>query len=285
MGLIIIFSILGVFCILGGAYNWQQMLAFRRIIKDTPTSQIRSAPQGYTEIKGKCAPLGNLLTSPLTNKPCVWYSCQIMEHKGDKTKTVRSEQSRKPFVIYDNTGVCVIDIQNSDFNQMFNGAWNFQRLNVSKNTWYGNHSNPDKSTSNQNGGGYQYFEYLFEPGDTVYALGDFVTLSGNVKKNVSHKSIVNLLQNWKDTEKKSSKEDEYIDEKDELGKLFKTIKQELLSKDSINILTKPKNNRQPFIISKHLEEELFKNANKQLFLAIFYLLLGISFILLCVINK
>src|SRR4030067_2822595 len=52
-----------------------------RLIEDTPTAKIRSAPQGYVELEG----LGKLMDGPpiiarLTGLPCVWDRYTIEEY-------------------------------------------------------------------------------------------------------------------------------------------------------------------------------------------------------------
>src|SRR3990172_5026880 len=52
-----------------------------RLIEDTPTAKIRSAPQGYVELEG----VGKLMDGPpiiakLSGLPCVWYRYKIEEY-------------------------------------------------------------------------------------------------------------------------------------------------------------------------------------------------------------
>ena len=49
-------------------------LARKRLIEDTPTSRIRSAPQGFVELAGVAGVFeGEPIIAPLTQRPCCWY--------------------------------------------------------------------------------------------------------------------------------------------------------------------------------------------------------------------
>src|SRR4030066_2537101 len=90
-----------------------------RLIEDTPTAKIRSAPQGYVELTGISRLMqGDLIIAPLTGKQCTWYSYKIEErsdspgirggrHKG--WRVIEAKTSDDLFLLADDTGECVID--------------------------------------------------------------------------------------------------------------------------------------------------------------------------------
>ncbi|PVV25981.1 MAG: hypothetical protein B6D79_07685, partial [gamma proteobacterium symbiont of Ctena orbiculata] len=81
-----------------------------RLIEDTPTSLIRSAPQGYVELVGEAAMMaGEPVLAPLSGMPCCWWRYKI-EKKGDKGwRGVRSGKSDSLFLLKDATGECILD--------------------------------------------------------------------------------------------------------------------------------------------------------------------------------
>jgi hypothetical protein len=88
-------------------------LGHYRLIADTPTARIRSAPQGYVELIGHViAGENGMLNAPLSGRPCVWYEYTVEQHSSGERrqwKTVRSGRSESWFQINDGTGTCLID--------------------------------------------------------------------------------------------------------------------------------------------------------------------------------
>ncbi|MCW4209237.1 MAG: hypothetical protein N0E43_16860 [Candidatus Thiodiazotropha lotti] len=81
-----------------------------RLIEDTPTSRIRSAPQGYVELIGEADMMkGEPVISPLSATQCCWWRYKV-DRKDDKGwHAVRSEKSNALFLIKDETGECILD--------------------------------------------------------------------------------------------------------------------------------------------------------------------------------
>ncbi len=82
-------------------------------ILDTPTARVRSAPQGYVELRGQARADGpDLLRAPLTGRRCLWYryTVQHLEKRQDRETwvTVREGTSEERFLLVDATGQCVI---------------------------------------------------------------------------------------------------------------------------------------------------------------------------------
>ena len=97
------------------------------IISDTATSKIRSASQGYVEIKGVIQPVSEPLIAPLTKKPCCWYSYVIEEkqtqrvgNRNDEVWVVIDHHSSHHFLFKRRNRVvgCVpFGCRGDDFNQ------------------------------------------------------------------------------------------------------------------------------------------------------------------------
>ena len=90
---------------------WISALYRMRTIRDTPTSKIVSAAQGYVELTGQGKAYSDV---PLLSKnlllPCLWYR-YIIEYKdsNNKWKTIENGESEDLFILDDGSGRCVID--------------------------------------------------------------------------------------------------------------------------------------------------------------------------------
>jgi hypothetical protein len=99
----------------GGLYGFLRYSRLLRLIADTPTARIRSAPQGLVQLEGIGGWLpGPEIVAPLTGLPCVWYRYRIEESSGTlgrKRRRVVVAQGRSDdlFLLRDETGECVID--------------------------------------------------------------------------------------------------------------------------------------------------------------------------------
>ncbi len=61
-----------------GFYFAFRFLRRARIIRDTPTSKIRSAAQGYLELEGRGELMeGEPIVAPLTGQTCTWYRYKV----------------------------------------------------------------------------------------------------------------------------------------------------------------------------------------------------------------
>lgn len=96
------------------------------LIRNTPTSTIRSVPMGRVEVKGKTDSISeeHLLESPFTQEPCLGYECKIEKYEveddnddfddEDETETgswetIYDNREAVPFILRDETGELVID--------------------------------------------------------------------------------------------------------------------------------------------------------------------------------
>jgi len=85
-----------------------------RLIADTPLVRIRSAAQGYVKVAGHARDAAATATrSPLTSKPCVWWSYEISQRDrnrsvGSAWTPVESATSIEPFILDDGDGRCLV---------------------------------------------------------------------------------------------------------------------------------------------------------------------------------
>ncbi len=177
-----------------------------RLIEDTPTSRVRSAPQGYVELIGEAAMMqGEPVIAPLSGMPCCWWRYLVARKKDNGWVVTRTGTSNSLFLLRDETGECVIDPD---------GA----RITPSeKSVWYGPNpmpsAGPDREIGTQRsqaqlfglhasvtatfGGDYRYTEETIIPGDPLYAIGLFASVGETDHQAMREEMIKQRLSQWK----------------------------------------------------------------------------------------
>jgi hypothetical protein len=164
-----------------------------RVIEDTPTARVRSAPQGYVELEGRARSLPDSpVTAPLTRTSCVWYRFKIDREKhnsrsGSSWEEVESGRSETAFVFYDDTGECLVDPRKAEVTP---GV---------KKVWYGSSRWPGGEDKRGFfgvlvGTRYRYTEERID-NERLYILGWFDTLR-STDQSVSAE-LSKLLKSWK----------------------------------------------------------------------------------------
>ncbi|HSQ71710.1 MAG TPA: GIDE domain-containing protein [Rubrivivax sp.] len=182
----------------GGAWGFHR--GFRwwywaRLIEDTPTSRVRSAAQGYTELIGTGRQMPGLpVFAPLSKRPCTWWSYTIERRVRDsrsrvKWKVVNRRISDSLFHLDDGTGLCIVDPEGAEV------------LPSATDTWYGETPLPAAGPPAHRGfrglgSDYRYRESRMHDGDLVYAIGWFRT-EGNVLPAAVDAEVAALLREWK----------------------------------------------------------------------------------------
>lgn len=153
-------------------WAWYANLKRYRTVADTPTSRIASAPQGYIEIVGRGKqPPGVTLVSPLTGLHCLWYRYRIERKNNDHWEHVESGISHDTFGVDDGSGRILVDPEGAEI------------------------ITPRKQVSNS--GGYRTTEWTLIEGETIYVIGEHVTL-GEAGVVLDKKSdLSTLLAEWK----------------------------------------------------------------------------------------
>jgi hypothetical protein len=151
---------------------WAAALRRARAIADIATSRIASAAQGYVELQGR-ATTDHLITSPLTNTPCVWYRYRIYARDSDdkEWQEVQSGTSDTTFDITDNTGQCTVDPDHAEVI----GA--------------------EVTTRVRND--HKHVEELLHAGRLLYVLGEFRTEGGASSTLSLRDDVGALLNTWK----------------------------------------------------------------------------------------
>lgn len=153
-------------------FAWLSSLHRLRAIRDTPTSRIASAAQGYVELAGRGEPFGEPpLLSRLRQLPCLWYRYKV-ERRTSKNKWVTEDsgESHDSFQLRDDSGLCVVDPEQAEITTQHRDRWH-----------EGNH---------------RYTEWKLIKNDNLYVLGEFRTQSGMIE-SASRTDLGALLAEWK----------------------------------------------------------------------------------------
>jgi hypothetical protein len=181
---------------------WFGFKAWRknRLIEDTPVSRIRSAVQGYVELRGRGASSPqNPIKAPLTHKSCAWWSYQIQEwRRSGKSKrwvTIEEGTSETPFALDDETGQCLVDPRGAEV------------VGPTTDIWCGDSRYPGVRLPEATGvlgwleknlttRPYRYIERRLESGRYLSALGEFRTVGGVRTRDTDAEERA-LLHDWK----------------------------------------------------------------------------------------
>jgi hypothetical protein len=153
---------------------WLSALNRLRAIRDTPTSRIASAAQGYVELAGVGQPFGDPpMLSKLSLLPCLWYRYKI-EQRDEKNnwKTVDSGETSDCFLLCDDSGSCVIDPESAEI------------ITGHRNQW--------QQDGNRN------TEWTLIRHDPLYVLGQYRTHGGSTLEFDSRAELNALLGTWKE---------------------------------------------------------------------------------------
>ncbi len=151
---------------------WLSALNRLRTIRDTPTSKIASAAQGYVELSGRGHPFGDPLLGKLSLLPCLWYRYRIEQREsGNKWKTMDTGESDDTFILRDDTGECVIDPEQAEILTLHHDQWH--------------------------DGDYRYTEWKLIEHDSLYVIGQFRTQGGSSVEFDTHAELNALLAEWK----------------------------------------------------------------------------------------
>lgn len=156
-------------------FAWMSALRRLRMVRDTPTSRIASAAQGYVELTGRGRPLpGTTLISKHYGLPCLWYRYKIQRRTGDsrELEMVDEGESTEPFLIDDGSGSCVIDPAGAEILTQHHESW-----------WRDD---------------YLYTEWKLLDIDTLYAIGQFRTCGGNTVETNINEEMKSVLAEWKE---------------------------------------------------------------------------------------
>src|SRR5690606_33576860 len=113
-----LWTLLLLFVSVGGFVLTFLSLHKARLMENMPTSRIRSAAQGYVELKGYARLLpGPDIVSPLSGARCTWWQYKIERQetvyrngkRHSEWRTIEAGTSASLFLLVDDTGDCIVD--------------------------------------------------------------------------------------------------------------------------------------------------------------------------------
>lgn len=200
-GFLVFLLVFAIFAVIAFVIAYRQFRAYRIVI-DTPTSRVRSAPQGYVEIKGHFQRINEQdpVRAPFSGKPCVWYHAKIEEKRGDDEdeswETIFSELDPRPCLLSDATGACLVLPAQADM-----------RVAFVEDTYYedGLFNDPPEPLKHVDTGLFdgpmRFTEERIEPGKG-YVVGRFMTVDADDltrrDANTAVAAVRELLSRWRD---------------------------------------------------------------------------------------
>ncbi|MBI4696082.1 MAG: hypothetical protein HY749_18895 [Gammaproteobacteria bacterium] len=263
----------------------------KRLIEDLPTSLLRSAAQGYVELKGRAELIdGERISGPLTGFPCTWFRYRV-EERQQRTSRGRSEASWRTvdegtsaslFYLVDPTGRCAVDPD---------GAIVTPSHKVS---WYGRHRQPDRPPNGgalrvwfqQLGCSYRYTEERIAVSSPLYALGTFTTHGGVDGGMETNAEVGVLLREWKKDQTEllrrfDRNRDGCIDA-DEWQAVRAAAAEEVLRARTdtaplaVDLLHKSDNLDRPYVLSAVPEEDLLRRLTGAAFAQLLFGVVGLT---------
>jgi hypothetical protein len=153
-------------------FAWLSALYRLRTLRNTPTSRIASAAQGYIELEGRGAQFCDPpILSQLRHQPCLWSRFLVEERKENEWKTLDSGETSYSFMLRDETGECVIDPEHAEIITQHRDQW--QQDN------------------------FRYTEWKLIEQDQLYVIGQFRTHSDDVLFFDKRQALSDMLADWK----------------------------------------------------------------------------------------
>jgi hypothetical protein len=264
---------------------WRFLVRLRRdrLLGDTPTARIRSAPQGYVKLSGRALPAGRAATAaPLSERPCVWWAYELAhEETNDRGKTewdtVERGASVEPFVLADDDGAqCLV------------GPVTAEITPTASNVWYGNSMRPSGPPPASNpllrSGPWRYSERLIGVGVRLSVMGE---LRSHSELGDANAAAAAKLHEWKQNQaallkRFDTNHDGKLDESEwEAARqaAARESQTETLaaSIQRISVVTEPTNG-EPFLIAPLSGEQLKRRERRY---ATLYFVLGLIGVLVC----
>lgn len=242
-----------------------------RIIENTPTARVFSAPQGYIELEGMArAFAGEPLLAPMSLTPCVWYHYTIEEFTASgfgrkkRWRVIQRDTSDSLFTFQDGSGECLIDPEGAEVSPL------------TRQVWSGNSAVPGDAliagrevlTSLGVAMGlsrYRFTEERIHPDDPLYVLGSFRTVTGDEELPDPRSALRELLREWKQSPELMARFDTDKDgqiSSQEWERVVAAAKQQLADEfrqaatlPAHHVVSKPKDGR-PYLLSATAQPKL-----------------------------
>jgi E3 Ubiquitin ligase len=175
---LLVFLIAGTLSILCFSYVMRYFKIYQ-LIKDTPTTEIEYTDVGIAEVKGTIVEQKEVLSAPLSGKPCVFYSFVVSEQKSSGKnsywKEIINDVRYIKCCIDDGTGEVQLILREAELilnedSHMSTGTFNSATPQLEKMLKDRYHTSTKGWVFNKS---MKYKETILEYGDEIYALGDF----------------------------------------------------------------------------------------------------------------
>lgn len=186
----IISLLIGIGCIVFGFKNFKKWL----LIKDIPTSKIRSVALGIVELCGTATFSGrkDFIKTPFSKLDCIYYKYKVEEYikknKSSAWVVVESGEDKIPFFLNDDTGKINVVSDKAEYNVNIKKAFikrsqfssfiisffkviTFNSNKVDYSDVELQEINPKKKFGFFARGDKRYYEWFIEPTDSIYVMG------------------------------------------------------------------------------------------------------------------
>lgn len=274
------------------AYRAYRRLHLARVIEDTPTSKIRSAPQGYVELRGKGRLMdGPPIVAPLSGLPCVWYRFRIEEQQTVQVQgrterrwvKVDEGESTDLFWLEDRTGRVVIDPEGAEVTPRGKDTWHSQAGAVLR----GQPAPVASYLASHPGGNRRRFtEWRVAPGQRLYAIGILKAVKSHADGPTVEEEVRELLRAWKGDQdalkaRFDLNNDGRIDDKEWVLARSQARREVLRSRreeqqqfvEPLNVMAHVDGDERPFLLSAYPQRHLARRyrLGTALYLALFFL--------------
>jgi len=277
----VVVAVLAAGCVYSSWRTWRNV-SHIRLIEDTPTAKIRSAPQGYVELEGA----GKLMDGPpiiakLSGLPCVWYRYKIEEqvkthykgHTQTRWQVVEKDESTETFWLEDETGRVVIDPEGADVTPRHKDRWR------SGSSLGGIARQPAGAArffaTNVGHGKYRLTEERINNGERLYALGLLKSVSSYTSRPTVDEDVRGLLRDWKQDQSTllhrfDLNKDGNIDEIEwrlaraqARRETMKNRREQVIhSADGLSVMGPTRDRARPYILSAFTQAELTKRYTR-----------------------
>ena len=261
-------SSLGALLAIALLYGAQRSLSHKRMFENMPTALIRSAAQGYTELRGMAEMMdGDPIHAPASLRKCVWFKYKIEHyqqagHGRDQHKTwvvVEKGECDSLFNLTDTSGTCAVDPDGAEVHATHRDVW------YGQSRWPGGLQAPGTNLLSRwfhsIGKHYRYTEHLIRPGNALYVIGQFTTHGGSGTAPLDNDdSVTECLRAWKRDQGAllrafDSNRDGQIDAaewqavRSQVEQEVRAERAESVSPPPVDVIGRTRDRRRPFVIS------------------------------------
>jgi hypothetical protein len=262
-----------VVCAMSAAWcGWRthRNILLARTMEDHPTSTVRSAYQGYVELKGVGIYFNDdPMNAPYSRRPCIWYRYRVERRKDDGGwEVVESGTSSETFMLDDGTGRVVIDPEGAEVTVKVKQTWTTRSGGVAsaESMRFARRLGVPNALD---GDLYRHTEERLLPGKRLYVLGLMRNLGSLNDGPTLKEDIVELLRAWKTDREDLNRRfdldgDGHLSEQEWMLARSEARREALATRreeqkrnaEGVNIIGRPEDFRRPYLISAFNESDI-----------------------------